>query len=46
MKDEIAKMLGDVQKTPEREAERKRYAEVRNENPGSKFVGFLEKYAV
>jgi putative tricarboxylic transport membrane protein len=46
MKDEIAKMLGDVQKTPEWEAVRKRNAWVNIYNPGSKFVAFLEKQTV
>jgi len=46
MKDEIAKMLGDVQKTPEWEAVRKRNAWVNIYNPGDKFVSFLEKQTV
>ena len=46
MKDEIAKMLGDVQKTSEWEAVRKRNAWVNIYNPGSKFVAFLEKQTV
>ena len=46
MKDEIAKMLGDVQKTPEWEAVRKRNAWVNIYNPGSKFVAFLEKQTI
>ena len=39
----IAKMLGDVQKTPEWEAVRKRNAWVNIYNPDKKFVKFLEK---
>ena len=39
----IAKMLGDVQKTPEWEAVRKRNAWVNIYNPGSKFDSFLKK---
>ena len=46
MKNEIAKMLGDVQKTPEWEAVRKRNAWVNIYNPGAKFVSFLEKQTV
>ena len=46
MKDEIAKMLGDVQKTPEWEAVRKRNAWVNIYNPGDKFISFLEKQTV
>ena len=46
MKKEIAKMLGDVQKTPEWEAVRKRNAWVNIYNPGDKFVSFLEKQTV
>jgi len=46
MKNEIAKMLGDVQKTPEWEAVRKRNAWVNIYNPGDKFVSFLEKQTV
>jgi len=42
----IAKMLGDVQKTPEWEAVRKRNAWVNIYNPGEKFVDFLEKQTV
>ena len=43
MKSEIAKMLGDVQKTPEWETVRARNAWVNIYNPGDKFVSFLEK---
>ena len=39
---EIAKMLGDVQSTPEWEAVRKRNAYVNIYNPGFDFMGFLE----
>ena len=39
----IAKMLGDVQKTPEWEAVRARNAWVNIYNPDDKFVSFLEK---
>ena len=39
----IAKMLGDVQKTPEWETVRKRNAWVNIYNPGSKFDKFLKK---
>ena len=39
----IAKMLGDVQKTPEWETVRARNAWVNIYNPDSKFVSFLEK---
>ena len=46
MKNEIAKMLGDVQKTPEWEAVRKRNAWVNIYNPGDKFVSFLETQTV
>jgi len=46
MKDEIAKMLGDVQKTPEWETVRKRNAWVNIYNPGDKFISFLEKQTV
>ena len=46
MKNEIAKMLGDIQKTPEWEAVRKRNAWVNIYNPGAKFVSFLEKQTV
>ena len=46
MKDEIAKMLGDVQKTPEWEAVRKRNAWVNIYNPGDKFISFLENQTV
>jgi len=46
MQKEIAKMLGDVQKTPEWEAVRKRNAWVNIYNPGDKFVSFLEKQTV
>jgi putative tricarboxylic transport membrane protein len=42
----IAKMLGDVQKTPEWEAVRKRNAWVNIYNPDKKFVKFLEKQTV
>ena len=41
MKNEIAKMLGDVQKTPEWETVRKRNAWVNIYNPGDKFVSFF-----
>ena len=43
MKNEIAKMLGDVQNTPEWEAVRSRNAWVNIYNPGNDFVKFLEK---
>ena len=46
MKNEIAKMLGEVQKTPEWEVVRKRNAWVNIYNPGDKFVSFLEKQTV
>ena len=46
MKNEIAKMLGDVQKTPEWEVVRKRNAWVNIYNPEGKFVDFLEKQTV
>ena len=46
MKNEIAKMLGDIQKTPEWEAVRKRNAWVNIYNPGDKFVSFLEQQTV
>ena len=39
---EIAKMLGDVQSTPEWEVVRKRNAYVNIYNPGFDFMGFLE----
>jgi len=42
MKNEIAKMLGEVQKTPEWEAVRKRNAWVNIYNPDKKFVKFLK----
>ena len=42
-KSKIAKMLGDVQKTPEWEAVRARNAWVNIYNPEDKFVSFLEK---
>jgi len=42
-KSKIAKMLGDVQKTPEWEAVRARNAWVNIYNPGDDFVKFLEK---
>ena len=42
MKKEIAKMLGDVQKTPEWETVRKRNAWVNIYNPDKKFVKFLK----
>ena len=42
-KKKIAKMLGDVQKTPEWETVRKRNAWVNIYNPGSKFDSFLKK---
>ena len=41
-KKKIAKMLGDVQKTPEWEAVRKRNAWVNIYNPDNKFVKFLK----
>ena len=46
MKSEIATMLGDVQKTPEWEAVRKRNAWVNIYNPGDKFISFLENQTV
>ena len=46
MKNEIAKMLGDVQKTPEWEVVRARNAWVNIYNPGDKFVSFLENQTV
>ena len=42
MKNEIAKMLGDVQKTSEWEAVRARNAWVNIYNPDKKFVKFLK----
>ena len=42
-KSKIAKMLGDVQKTPEWETVRARNAWVNIYNPEGKFVSFLEK---
>ena len=45
-KKKIAKMLGDVQKTPEWEAVRKRNAWVNIYNPDKKFVKFLENQTV
>ena len=45
-KKKIAKMLGDVQKTPEWEAVRKRNAWVNIYNPDKKFDKFLEKQTV
>ena len=42
-KKKIAKMLGDVQKTPEWETVRKRNAWVNIYNPDRKFVSFLKK---
>ena len=42
-KNEIAKMLGDVQKTSEWETVRARNAWVNIYNPEGKFVSFLEK---
>ena len=41
-KKKIAKMLGDVQKTPEWEVVRKRNAWVNIYNPDKKFVKFLK----
>ena len=46
MRNEIAKMLGDVQKTSEWEAVRKRNAWVNIYNPGGKFVTFLQQQTV
>ena len=46
MRNEIAKMLGEVQKTPEWEVVRKRNAWVNIYNPGGKFVSFLEQQTV
>ena len=46
MRNEIAKMLGDVQKTPEWETVRKRNAWVNIYNPGGKFVTFLQQQTV
>jgi len=43
---EIAKMLGDMQSTPEWEVVRKRNAYVNIYNPGFDFMGFLEKQTV
>ena len=43
---EIAKMLGDMQQTPEWEVVRKRNAYVNIYNPGFDFMGFLEKQTV
>ena len=40
-KNAVAKLLGDVQKTPEWEAVRKRNAWVNIYNPGAKFDRFL-----
>ena len=45
-KSAIAKMLGDVQKTPEWETVRARNAWVNIYNPEGKFVSFLEKQTV
>ena len=42
-KKKIAKMLGDVQKTPEWEVVRKRNAWVNIYNPDKKFVKFLKQ---
>jgi putative tricarboxylic transport membrane protein len=43
---DIAKMLGDMQQTPEWEVVRKRNAYVNIYNPGFDFMGFLEKQTV
>ena len=43
---EIAKMLGDMQQTPEWEVVRKRNAYVNIYNPGFDFMAFLEKQTV
>ena len=42
VRDEIAKMLGDMQSTPEWEVVRKRNAYVNIYNPGDDFISFLE----
>ena len=46
VRDEIATMLGDMQKTPEWEVVRKRNAYVNIYNPGDDFISFLEKQTV
>ena len=46
VRDEIAKMLGDMQTTPEWEVVRKRNAYVNIYNPGDDFISFLEKQTV
>ena len=46
VRDEIAKMLGDMQSTPEWEVVRKRNAYVNIYNPGDDFISFLEKQTV
>ena len=43
---QIAKMLGDMQSTPEWEVVRKRNAYVNIYNPGFDFMAFLEKQTV
>ena len=43
---QIAKMLGDMQETPEWEVVRKRNAYVNIYNPGFDFMAFLEKQTV
>ena len=45
-RDEIAKMLGDMQSTPEWEVVRKRNAYVNIYNPGDDFISFLETQTV
>lgn len=42
----IAKMLGDMQETPEWEVVRKRNAYVNIYNPGDDFISFLETQTV
>ena len=46
VRNEIATMLGDMQKTPEWEVVRKRNAYVNIYNPGDDFISFLEKQTV
>jgi len=45
-RDEIAKMLGDMQSTPEWEVVRKRNAYVNIYNPGDDFISFLETQTI
>jgi len=46
VRDEIAKMLGDMQSTPEWEVVRKRNAYVNIYNPGDDFISFLETQTI